>query len=433
MSGSPGPTGRGARVQLLLYRLAAALVVLYHRAALPLVGDSKRSRYAERLGLWDGPRPDGGSVIWIHAASVGEVAVASVLVAGLRGLRPQSRILLTCNTATGRSAAASAGADELRYFPIDHPAVVASVLDRVAPALFIFIETEIWPALLAELERRALPAVMVNARVSERSYPRYLRVRALVGRVLGGVRLFCVRDRESLERLTALGAEPGRTCLTGDLKFDSVPPAAGADLLGPLTEDEPAVVAASTREGEEEVLLEALEQVHGAGRRLRLVLAPRHPERSATVTRLASERGLAVLRWSEVPEAGGQDRPAWDVLVLDSVGQLRSFMRGAVGVFVGGTLVPVGGHNLLEPASFGVAVASGPHLANVNSQARALADNDALVRVDDAAGLARLWSDWLDRPGAAREAGRRALDVVEAGRGALARTLKALEPYLGER
>lgn len=432
---------RGAGLEAGIYRMAAAAVLLYHRAvlAMGLADEATRSRYRERLGIWANfdrseAKTGTGPVIWMHAASVGEVVVATVLVAGLRRTCPTARILLTCNTATGREAAASVGADELRYFPVDHPRVVSSVVDMVGPALFIFVETEIWPTLLTELEKRGVPTAMVNARISERSYPRYRLARALLGRVLAGVDLFCVRDRDSFERLAGLGAPSSRTHLTGELKFDVFAggglAATTEDLLGPLMAGQPAVVAASTREGEEELVLEAFSCVLATGRALRLVLAPRHAERSGEVARLAAQLGLSVLLWTQAREAHPADRSAWEVLVVDSVGELRGFMKSALGVFVGGTLVPVGGHNLLEPAAFALPVAAGPYLANVAYQAGPLRDNQALASVEDAEALSRVWLDWLDRPEAAQAAGQRALEVVERGRGALARTLAALEPYL---
>lgn len=429
MSGPERARGAVASLQAAAYRGAAAWVLLYHRVAAGLGDEPRRTRYSERLGRWAGFEASAGPLVWVHAASVGEVAVAAVLIGGLRRTRSGLRVLLTCNTATGRAAAQTAGADETRYLPLDHPRIVRAVIERVCPKLFIFVETEIWPHLLAELGRRGIPKVMVNARISERSYLRYLRVRAMLRGALGGVELFCVRDPESAARLERLGAPAPRLLTTGDMKFDAIEEAGSEDLLGPLAGGDAVVVAASTREGEEALLLEAFAPLADQG--LRLVLAPRHPERARAVSRLAIERGLRVLAWSTAVGTGEQPVSQWQVLVVDSVGQLRGFMKAARGVFVGGTLVPVGGHNLLEPASFGVPVAVGPHLANVRSQAASLAANDALSVVDGPEALSALWVDWLARPEMARANGRRALEAVEQGRGALERTLEALTPYLG--
>lgn len=421
-----------ARVQLTLYRCLAAMcraTFALWSACAALTGE-RRPVLDERLGRWSGPISAGRDVVWLHAASVGEVGVARVLVERLRRERPTAHLLLTCNTPTGRAAALEAGVDEVRYFPLDHPAVVAGVVARAEPSLFVFVETEIWPALLLELAARGVATVMVNACVSARSFSRYRRVRALIGAALGGVSLVCGRDEESLQRLLSLGVDPARALVVGDLKFDGVGPdevEGAGDLLAGLTGADAVLLAASTHAGEDEQVLAAFDRVcaeHGASR---LVLAPRHPQRSAAVLELARSGSRTAVAWSELARSRSAD---WRVLVVDSTGELRGFMRSSVGAFVGGTLVDVGGHSLVEPSAFGLPTVAGPHLGGVADQADGLRACDALTVVDDAEGLAGCWQRWLADAPAAAAAGRRARAFVEGHRGALDRTLDAMRPLL---
>ena len=386
---------------------------------------ARRAVWAERLGRW--PVPTGGTgAIWIHAASVGETGVAHRLIAALRSRMGDVPILLTCNTPTARSIAERESlADEIRYFPLDHPRIVRSLLETRRPRAALIVETEIWPVMLTELSRMEVPAAMVNARLSQRSYPSYRAVRPLIASVLETLSAVCARDELSRARLVALGARAEHAACTGDIKLDGFVERADRDvrdLLGEFKSQRPTVVAASTHEGEEEIVLEAYSSVRRFVPDARLVLAPRHPYRCPAVLRLAADGGhAAALRSQAGPET------CWDVLVVDTVGELVGFMKGAAAVFVGGSLTDVGGHNLMEPASFGVPVAAGRHLETVREQAEALEAATALTIVGDAAELARVWRRWLEQPEMARARGKRGRNVVAAGSGAVERTLQMLE------
>jgi 3-deoxy-D-manno-octulosonic-acid transferase len=354
------------------------------------------------------------------------VLAAAPLIARIRRACPPARLVLTCQTEAGCAAGRGTAADDTRFFPVDTRATVDRVINLLDPRVFVFVETELWPSLLLHLAERDVPAVMVNASVSQRSYSRYRRVRSLMSAALGTVAAVCARDQVSRERLVSLGADAARARVTGDLKMDALSAdAVGAtpDLLAEV--DAPVLVAASTHEGEEEAVLDAFTSVRARHAGVRLVLAPRHVDRAPVAIRLARDRSLAVAVRSAPPL-----RSAWDVLVIDTTGELRGFMKKAYAVFVGGSFDTVGGHNLLEPAAFGAPVATGPGLDGVREQADLLASADALAIVGDAEALAERWSAWLDDPQAARGYGLRALGVVRAHAGALERTWAALGPLL---
>ena len=421
-----GPAGR---VAMALYRAVATVVyaigwVTYR--FLPLSADSRQT-LGERLGHWQPPATR-GPVVWLHAASVGEVRIAGALARELKKRREDLVLVLSCNTATGRLAAEAFELDRIFYLPLDHPRVVGMVLDRLKPVLFVFVETEIWPTLLSELARRSVASVLVNARISSRSFPVYRRVRAVVAPVLASVSLVLARDEESASRLLELGLPASRMKVSGDIKFDSLSAADvrdTRDLLEPYALAEAVLLAASTRDGEEAAVVGAYVRVLDDHPGTRLVVAPRHPERVGAVESEARQKDLRCVRWSRAQP--GQD---WDVLIVDSVGQLRGFMKASLGCFVGGTISRIGGHNLLEPAAFGLPVVCGPHLDNVRDQAELLERAGALILVTDPADLARVWSGWLADPDGARASGARGQGVVATSSGALASTAAAVVELL---
>jgi 3-deoxy-D-manno-octulosonic-acid transferase len=402
-------------------------------AALGRAGGGERLlRLGERIGRYDGGvaqtrsrRPG----VWLHAASVGEVRAAEPLLVALRARFPEGRYVVTCQTATGLALATGMGVDEVRYFPIDCRFAVRRALARFRPSLFLFVETEIWPRLLLELAAARVPAAMLGARVSEKSFRRYRRVHALFAPVVSTLALVCARDEASLRRLLELGAPRARSRVVGDLKLDALDAASVAATPDALRDREQGALvlfAVSTHEGEEEIVLEAFSRVRQKHAAAVLVLAPRHPQRAARVAALAERYGR-VSRWSHDRRARG-----WDVLVVDTTGEARMFFPAASCAFVGGSLVPVGGHNLAEPAAFGVPFAVGPRLESVKHQAELFALARGLTVIDDAEGLAGAWCEWLADANVAEGKVRAARSALDAHRGALTRTMHALEPLLAE-
>jgi 3-deoxy-D-manno-octulosonic-acid transferase len=411
----------------LLYQLATTVALIL---AAPFLLLGRGGHYLPtvrgRLGLAQ-PPPPGERPLWIHAVSVGEVAVADTLIQGLPDDLP---LLVTTVTPTGQARALHrlGGRAAVTYLPFELGPVVRRLFDRYQPRGLVLIEGDLWPLVLRETKRRRLPVMVVNGRVGETSYRRMGRLRRLLGPLLGPVECFAVQSAGDRRRLEDLGVEPARIVETGSLKFDTPPPPPAAEaesLVRRLADGRPVLLAGSTMAGEEEAALAGLAGAGGADAAL-LVIAPRHPERWDEVARLLAERGLATARRSDDAAAG---RPA--VLLLDSLGELAGLYRLAAGAFIGGTLVPTGGHNPLEPARFGVPVAVGPSMENFADIAARFDADEAWARVADGAGLGEVWRRWLAAPAEASALGERGRRLVEANRGALNRTLELLAPLIG--
>lgn len=372
--------------------------------------------------------PPGQPAIWIHGASVGELTALAPVVHALRRELPDHRLVLSSMTVGGRTAAVTRVPDaDVRFlFPLDLPALVARTLDRVRPRLVLFSETELWPNFLAALAARRIPAIMVSGRVSPAAFARYRRWRWLFAPALAGVRWFCVQSLESARYLVALGAPPARIVVTGSLKTAApLPTAASALTLASLgVAAEPVLIAASTHAGEEDAVLDAFLRIRAADPMARLVLAPRKPDRVAEVAALVAARGLGCTRRSTLAAGHAARWPAGAaVLLLDTLGELAGLYRDARLAFVGGTLVPVGGHNVLEPAASGTAVVVGPHTVNVAADVTRLRARGGAIQASDTGDLAvRTAALFLDREAAAA-AGRAAAAAVADQHGPLAVTL----------
>jgi len=376
-------------------------------------------------GLPEGQR----GALWLHVVSVGEAGVAATLA---RRLPADLPLVVTTVTPTGQERARAAlGACGSRaavcYLPFDLGAPVERFFTRFAPSALVLVEGDYWPLVLRAARRRRIPVVVVNGRVSDRSFARLRRLRPLLGPLFGPVSRFGMQTAVDRDRLVALGVPGDRVEVTGNLKFETPLPASHPELearLGALAGGRAILLAGSTMAGEEEAVL-AAHAALGAERAL-LAVAPRHPERWEAVAALLAQRCPGAVRRSALPEGG---RPP--AVLLDSLGELAGLYRLATAAFVGGTLVPTGGHNPLEPARFGVPVAVGPSMENFREIAEAFDAAGAWARVADAAGLAAAWRGWLDDPAAAAEAGRRGRELVAAHRGALDRTLRLLAATTG--
>ena len=384
-----------------------------------------------RLGRAAGPAGARGA-LWLHAVSVGEVGVAATLA---RALPQEVPLLVTTVTPTGqeRARSAFAGRAEVAYLPFDLGFAVQRFYRRHAPSALVLVEGDYWPLLLREAGRRGLPVAVVNGRVGDRSFRRMRRLRRLLGPLFSRVDRFGVQSGQDRDRLAALGVEPRRITVTGNLKYESPEPPRKPELEAALSElagGRPILLAGSTMPGEEGLVLEAFLSAGGGGRAL-LLLAPRHPERWNEVEALLRSRGTAFVRRSSLPAPSSSARPA--VVLLDSLGELAGLYRLAAAAFLGGTLVPTGGHNPLEAARFGVPLAAGPALHNFRDMAEAFDRAGAWRRVGDATELAAVWREWLDDPAGAKTTGGRALRLLEENRGALERTVELLAPILGAR
>jgi 3-deoxy-D-manno-octulosonic-acid transferase len=387
----------------------------------------------ERLGLLPASiNPAGEPSIWIHAVSVGEVLSARPLFAALRARHPHVRLLLSTTTRTGQGVARQQDVDAVFYFPFDWTFAARRTLDVVKPRLFVMVETEIWPNLLRECRRRGIRTAMVNGRISYRSYPRYRLIRPFIRRVLADVDRFCAQGDETARRLADLGVDPARVTVTGSLKFDALDatPARGGEAVlryFRVSPARPVIVAGSTMSGEEEPVIRAFNRVRAAGGNPLLVVAPRHPERFDEAHRICVAHGLDTMRRSELPIDA---EPRTDAVVLDTIGELAPLYQVATVVFVGGSLVPAGGHNILEPALYGKPVVFGPHMQNFGEIAATFVSNDAAVQVRSTGELEETLLDLVGDPVRRARVGAAARALVEANRGATERTMAAIADLL---
>lgn len=373
---------------------------------------------------------DGDRSIWIHAVSVGEALAARPLVPALRERFPGHRLFLSTTTMTGNAVAARGAKDldGLFYAPFDWPGPVRQALSTLNPALLVLVETELWPNLIHEAHRRGTRVAVVNGRISDRSFGRYLRIRSFLRRVLGEVDLFLMQGEVQAGRILALGAPPDRVRVTGNLKFDAVEPGRPPERLARLVQGSPPRprplwIAGSTVGGEDELVLQAFHRVRGQVGEAGLMIVPRHPERFDSIPPLVEAAGFRCRRRSTLEPDGWQDG---EVLLLDTLGELAQLYALASVVFVGGSLVPSGGHNILEPAAAGRPVIVGPYMDNFREIADQFLSEGALVQVATAEDLGREVAGLMLDPDRGRALGERARAVVARSGGAVHKTAEAL-------
>ncbi len=427
-----------------MYALYTGLIVLFALAASPwLVYQALRYRkYVGSLSQRLGYLPvsfniDAESSIWIHAVSVGELLTARPLIAALREKHPSLRIFLSTTTMSAQQLARRnpLDVDGVFYFPFDLGFVVRRTLDLVKPKLFLMMETEIWPNLLRECRRRGVRTAIVNGRLSSRSFPRYRVARGFFRHVLADIDRFCVQSDESRRRFVEIGAPADRISVTGSLKFDSLEPASAGQARSRdrvlryfrFTPARPLWVAGSTMKGEEAIVLRVFRRLKASQPTAVLVLAPRHPERFDDVVAMAQQEGFRTVRRSELPIDA---EPRADVVVLDTIGELAAVYQVGTLVFVGGSLVPTGGHNILEPAVFGRPVVFGPHMHNFAEIASAFVAADAGVQVASEGAFEDDVLALMADPVRRARLGAAARALVEANRGAKAKTLETLDLLL---
>jgi 3-deoxy-D-manno-octulosonic-acid transferase len=381
-------------------------------------------RRARRL-----PSIEAGGV-WIHGASLGEARLVKLLAEGLRRRRPGLPLAVSAYTESGRAALPEAPVIDAAFFiPLDFRGYVRRTLDVIRPRAIVLVETELWPNLLDEASRRSIPVTVVNGRLSPSRMARYRRLGRLFVPLLSRLAAVGAQSEADASRFRELGVAPETLRVTGNIKYDLPPaPADGARLqrLGPAR-DRPLVVAGSTAPGEEALVLEAFDRARRRLPELLLVLAPRHVERADEVASLLAASGTATVRFSSGEPVNGSTA----VLLVDTIGDLPALYGAARIAFVGGSLVPVGGHNLLEPAAAGVPVLFGPHTDHFAEPAEALLAAGGGRRVRSAPELGDALGEWLGDEPRRREAGEAARAVVEGARGALDRNLELLLEAVG--
>jgi 3-deoxy-D-manno-octulosonic-acid transferase len=379
--------------------------------------------------------------VWVHAVSVGETVAAAGLVQALQKEGPERRIFLSCVTRAGREVG------EARfplitghfYLPLDFRFAVRRAIARVQPSLLMIVETELWPNLLRTAREYGSRVILVNARLSNRSFRGYRRVKPFMRGILNCVDWIGAQTAQDAERFIALGASPDRVAVVGNLKFDGKPPQAGElarHLRAGLASAQrgPVLIAASTMPGEETMVLEAWSEIRKQHPKALLILVPRHPNRFDAVAQSLSESGRSFVRRTQLDTEAAKlasQISAPEIVLLDTVGELAGILEVADVVFVGGSLVPTGGHNLLEPAYWGKPILFGPHMENFRDIAQLFLEAGAAATVHNQAELARRVHELLQDEGRRNEMGSRARQLMEQGSGATERTLERLRIMLG--
>jgi 3-deoxy-D-manno-octulosonic-acid transferase len=375
--------------------------------------------------------------IWVHAVSVGEVVASSAVVVALREKFPSHRVLISTTTSTGQKLAAQRfGAENVFYFPMDFALAIRPYLDALRPELVVVAETEFWPNFLRLSKRCGARVAVINCRISDRSLPGYKRFRfwlpRLLEKTLENVDIFLAQTEEDRERLIEIGAAETKITVAGNLKFDVAPPPM-PKIVASLRQDfshsgvEPVLVCGSTLEDEEGLLLSTFRNILANHPKAVMILAPRHPERFLEVAALVEQLGFRLWRrslWSGEALAGG-------VFLVDSIGELAALYSLATVAFVGGSLVPRGGHNILEPALYGVPIVIGNHYENFRDVVNFFASRNA-VRIVGLAELPLVFIELIDNINERRTLGRNALAALESQRGATDRTVAALVELMSE-
>ena len=417
----------------LLYTLTMYLltpVILYRLAARGLRYRRYLSRWKERFGFF--PAPGFSNSSWVHAVSVGEVNAAVPLIEALMRTYPDAPMVVTTVTPTGSERVQKLFGDRVFhvYLPYDLPASVKRFLDRVRPRFAVIMETEIWPNLFITCRERSIPIVVTNARLSERSLRGYGPVRPLARRAIRCASFVAAQSPLDAERLRTLGAAVSRLAVIGNLKFDMPVPASlagiGADLRNAWGNCRPVWIAASTHEGEEMPVLKAHSAVLQRFPDALLLIAPRHPERFKPVVGACRSLGFTTRVRSEDVTADERCQ----CFVVDTMGELLHFYAASDIAFVGGSLEPIGGHNLLEPAALGKPVIVGPHTFNTEEVAASLIEARAVLRVANAEQLGAAVIRLLAQADERQAMGQAARAVLERERGAVERTLRIVEQVL---
>lgn len=438
---------------LALYSLLVSLALLLLSPLLLLRREKYLSGLSERLGNYLPFINDGRKVIWLHCVSVGETNAARPLVDALRAAFPAYRLIVSTTTKTGNDLAKSifAGkADAIFYFPFDFKFSVRRALQHFKPSVALLMETEIWPRFLHEAKAANVKTAIVNGRLSERSASRYSLIKPLISRVLDNIDLALMQGDTDASRILQLGIAPNKVAVTGNLKFDIAieaadeEKAAKLDARFSLRSERPLIVAASTHNPEERLLLEAFCSLAVEDRftRPRLMIVPRHPERFDAVAKLIEEfRSDLACEWNDytVARRSAEQSPTdaeTDIILLDSIGELRSIYTFADIVFVGGSLIPHGGQSVLEPAAAGKAIITGHYTHNFAEAVKLLLEKDALIQLPDKQNdllvdeIFDEMYDLLDISEERDELGKNAVATINANRGAVTKTIDKLRTLL---
>lgn len=419
---------------LLTFLLILASPYLLLRS---LIQKRYRKGLSQRMGFFKNlpfDRP-----IWVHAASVGEVLCSIPLLKKIKNEFPRLKIVLTTMTSTGNETAKTrlSEADKILFVPIDHPLIIQRTIEKVRPGLLLIAETELWPNLLRSCGRKGIPVVLFNGRISQKSFQRYLLLKFFFKECLKYVSLFLMQTEEDRRRIIEIGGESQKTRTVGNLKFDQAFPSFTQGVMGEMAKAigfhgrEKIFIAGSTHSGEEEVLIALYKELKKMDPYLVLILAPRHLERLEEVERLLKKESLSWLRKTSLSAGAGrfdQERP--EVILLDTMGELMSIYSLGTLVFVGGSLVPVGGHNPLEPLFFKKCVLFGPYMFNFQDISSRLIKTGGAVQVSGKEELSLQLKRLLFNDGARKEVGENGYQFLQEHQGATQRMFEEIRPFL---
>lgn len=400
---------------------------------------SKRFRKAlpQRLGFFQS-RPF-KKPIWVHAASVGEVFCSVPLLKKIKKELPHSEVVLTTMTSTGNETAKFhlSEADQILFVPLDHPFIIWRTIKKIQPGVLLLAETELWPNLLRSIGKRGIPIVLFNGRISQTSYRRYLLFKFLFRECLKYISLFLMQTKEDQERIVEIGVESQKTKVVGNLKFDQAFPSFAQEALGEMATalgfrgQEKILIAGSTHSGEEEILVSLYKKLKKIEPRLLLILAPRHLERLDEVERILSNEGISWLRKSSLPTGPSRsDQENPEVILLDTMGELKGIYSLGTLVFVGGSLVRIGGHNPLEPLLFRKCVLFGPYMFNFLEISRRLTEAGGAIQVSGEEELFSQSKRLLFDERAREEVGEKGYQFLQKHQGATERMFDEIRPFL---
>lgn len=428
----------------VIYNILAVIVVIL---ALPVffVRLSREAGFGERLKQSFGALPAATlervankQAIWVHAASVGEIVATSPIVKEIRRELPGVPIVVSVVTASGYAMAKRIipEADGIIFFPLDLPVLSYSVVDKIRPQAFLMVETELWPNFLKAVRKFNIPAMMVNGRISDKSVNRYVYFRTILRDMLDTIDMFCMQSNIDAKYITRLGADPVRVVVTGNTKFDqSYTELTLADktqmlaALG-LSNTDQILVAGSTHRGEEELLFPAFSEVRAQFPHTKFIVAPRDPLRADELIELAAKHNFTAVRRTSLPD-NKCGKP--DMIIIDTIGELGKIYGLGDLVYVGGSLIPHGGHNILEPAAHGKPILVGPHMFNFKETYALFSERGVCLTVQDSAGLAETMLTLLHNPEQRQALGREALAIINENRGASHKSALYLKEVLLQR
>lgn len=421
----------------LLYNFILFLLQILLYLSIPFIRILNKPLYKEIIEKWrilksraPFPHP-----VWIQASSVGEVSIAEQIISTYKIMNPDQPILLTTTTRTGRKLAKDRikQAEDISFFPFDFKRSIRNFLDTVHPKLLILVETEIWPNLLLEAGSRKIHCMIVNGRISDKSYKKYRMIRPLISRCLQNLSLACMSSQLYADRISALGFPPEKVVVTGNIKFDlriNLSHQERTSLMNQmgLDKDQAIFIAGSTAEGEDSILIDAYLDASKLCKRSVFLLAPRHPQRTPDIEHHLQRRNLSYSKLSLLKSGTGQRRG--DIIIIDTIGDLSKIYSFGTIIVVGGSLVPRGGQNILEPALFGKPVIFGQYMENFKEMADVFLESGAGFRVQDQNDLTETMKNLLKNMELYEKAGKQAKRIVEKNAGSLETTIKEIEKVL---